>query len=139
PMCTPYAEDHPTVGQGPPKLGFPVQPVAAVYPHVVYECQDQAPGLGVPGCAVSFTGGLTFLHSEPVTCGYTNPGSLGHLRVGPDGYAYIAIQDCGSGGFQGVSASSGNGIAWSGVGVSGIYQNTDGNVNDPSIAVGRGN
>src|SRR5205823_6606649 len=94
-----------------------IEPVSAVYPHMVYACQDMAPGLGLPGCAVSTTGGVGFVHSAPVTCGFVNPGSLGHLRVGPDGYAYIPINGCNGG--QGVSVSGTNGLNWSGAAITG--------------------
>lgn len=124
--------DHPTVGQGVPSAGAPIQPVSAVYPHVVYVCQQESVDL----CAVSSDGGNTFLPSTPVTCGFTNPGIFGHLRVGPDGAAYIPFNDCAANA-QGISYTTSDGqLPWTGVPITSIHPATQGG--DPSIAVGRG-
>jgi hypothetical protein len=123
--------DHPTVGQGPPSPGAPIQPVGALYPHVVYVCQQES----LAECATSNDGGNTFLPSVPVTCGFANPGIFGHLRVGPDGAAYIPFNNCDTN-EQGFSYSTSDGqLGWTGVPLSIVPASQGG---DPSIAVGRG-
>jgi hypothetical protein len=127
--------DHPTVGQGVSDPAAPVQPVSALDPHVVYVCQQES----VDECAVSYDGGNAFLPSTPLQCGFINPGLFGHLRVGPDGDAYVPFSDCASspsGDVQGVAVSETNGLTWTGHAIATIPAASG--EGDPSIAAGRG-
>jgi hypothetical protein len=95
--------DHQTVGGGP--FHAPL-PAGAVYPNAVYYCsQDSA----FANCAVSLDGGLTYGPAVPI---YTSQctGLHGHVKVGPDGTAYVPNKNCG--GKQGVVVSEDNGITW---------------------------
>jgi hypothetical protein len=95
--------DHQTVGGGPfhaPLLA------GAFYPNAVYYCsQDTA----LANCALSLDGGLTYGPAVPI---YTSQcgGLHGHVKVGPDGVAYVPNKDCG--GKQGVAVSEDNGMTW---------------------------
>ncbi|MEA2163482.1 MAG: hypothetical protein QOK37_1609 [Thermoanaerobaculia bacterium] len=95
--------DHQTVGGGPfhaPLLA------GAFYPNAVYYCsQDTA----LANCALSLDGGLTYGPAVPI---YTSQcgGLHGHVKVGPDGVAYVPNKDCG--GKQGLAVSEDNGMTW---------------------------
>ena len=152
--------DHQTVGGGKFHAGSPVQALTS-YPDAVYYCaQNSYSG----GCAVSQDGGATFGTMVPA---YNSPANdandpdptiaaeggacsalHGHMRVGPDGTAYLPVKGCGGqptadnltntefwGGHPSVSVSSDNGLTYL------IHRVDAGNnqdESDPSVAVGRG-
>jgi hypothetical protein len=152
--------DHESVGGGPFHAGSPVQAVTS-YPDAVYYCaQDAYNGQ----CSVSQDGGLTF---NPAVPAYNSPANdpadpntqfaaeggacsalHGHVRVGPDGTAYLPIKGCGGqptagnltnteywGGHPSVSTTQDNGLRWL------IHRVDAGNnqdESDPLVAVGRG-
>ena len=153
--------DHQSVGGGPFHAGSPVQ-AGTSYPDAVYYCaQDSYNGQ----CAVSQDGGLTFNPAVPAYNSAANdpadPNSQiaaeggacsalhGHVRVGPDGTAYLPIKGCGGeptagnltnteywGGHPSVTTTQDNGLRWL------IHRVDAGNnqdESDPSVAVGRGN
>jgi len=146
--------DHQSVGGGP--FHAPLTGGLGVYPDAVYYCaQNSYNG----SCALSPNGGLTFGPavptqntaandpSDPVTGGRCSA-LHGHLRVGPDGTAYLPLKGCGgtptagnltnteyAGGHPSVSVSTDNGTSW-------LIHRVDGGNNsdesDPSVAAGRG-
>ncbi|HEU0129876.1 MAG TPA: sialidase family protein [Mycobacteriales bacterium] len=121
--------DHQTVGAGPYAKG--VLPVAhPLYPNAVYYC---AQAVAEASCARSDDGGLTFGAAVPMyditQCG----GLHGHIRVAPDGAAYVAHQDCDGG--QGVVVTEDNGLTWNVRTVPGSTVNGE---SDPSVAAGSG-
>ena len=152
--------DHQTVGGGPFHAGSPVLPLTA-YPDAVYYCaQDAYNG----GCAVSQDGGLTFGTVVPAYNSAANDpddpdptiaaegGACsalhGHLRVGPDGTAYLPIKGCGGtatvdnlsnteffGGHPSVSVSKDNGLTYL---VHRVDAGDNSDESDPSVAPGRG-
>ncbi|MHB8585555.1 MAG: fibronectin type III domain-containing protein [Thermoplasmatota archaeon] len=138
--CTPTSVDHPTVGQGPPNASALVHPLLG-YPDVIYECQQGAAvavsgnDLGIDQCAESYDGGTTFDNAAPLTCVNPNTGTFGHLRVGPDGTAYVPFPHCTTT-TQGVGISKDNGVSWTGVNIPTIASPSG--ISDPSIAAGRG-
>ncbi|MGZ6791824.1 MAG: sialidase family protein, partial [Mycobacteriales bacterium] len=124
--------DHQSVGGGPYRPEN--RPATAVtgYPDAVYYCaQNSYSG----ACARSDDGGRTFLPGVPA---YNTPANAhgdpyggacsaihGHLRVGPDGYAYLPNKGCGGtptagnltnseffGGTPALSVSADNGLTW---------------------------
>jgi hypothetical protein len=103
----PSGVDHQTVGGGAPAAGLLPAVIPALYPHSVYYCsQDIALAL----CAESPDGGLTFGLGVPIY-NLTQCGGLhGHIKVAPDGTAYVPNRSCGSG--QGVAVSTNNGLTW---------------------------
>lgn len=105
--------DHQTVGSGP--FHAPV-PSGAVYNHAVYYCaQDglNSGGTGIANCALSIDGGLTFGPAVPVyALGLNSCFPLhGHIKIAPDGTAYLPNRQCGEG--AGLVLSEDNGISWS--------------------------
>ncbi len=114
--------DHQTVGGGP--FAAPVE--GLLHPHAVYYCSQD---IALAECAVSLDGGATFGPAVPIY-NLTECGGLhGHVKVGPDGSAYVPNKSCG--GHQGVAVSSDNGLSWAVRTVPGSLAGTW----DPSVAV----
>ncbi|MFA5860266.1 MAG: hypothetical protein WDA16_01090 [Candidatus Thermoplasmatota archaeon] len=90
---TAKARAHPTVG----------------YPDVVYRCVNN---VAVTGCAMSFTGGLSFTPQVPVfVMGRDDcSGLTGHLKAGADGKVYLPKADCPGGPL--IKVSEDDGITW---------------------------
>jgi hypothetical protein len=117
--------DHQTVGGGPfhrPLLG------GAFYPNAVYYC---AQDIALANCAISLDGGLTYGPAVPIYTSQQCTGLHGHVKVGPDGTAYIPNKDCG--GQQGVVASEDNGATWQ---VRKVPNSLAGN-SDPSLGISK--
>ena len=124
--------DHQTLGGGP-AFAQPL-PRSPIYPHPIYYC---AQAVGDAGCAISFDGGLTY---GPAVVMYTAAqcgGLHGHIKVGPDGKAYLPNKECkdpvtGLAG-QGVVVSPDNGVTWS---IHVVPGSTPAG-SDPSVSIGR--
>ena len=118
--------DHQTIGGG---VFHAPLPTGAVYAHGVYYCGQAN---AAANCALSVDGGLTFGPAVPIT-NLSQCSSLhGHVKVGPDGSAYVPNDSCG--GNQAVVVSQDNGITWT---LRPIPNSTPG-TSDPSVAVDRG-
>jgi hypothetical protein len=104
----PAAVDHQTVGGGP--FAAPLTAVPPSYNGVFYYCsQDVYTSI----CAVSPNGGLSFGPGVPIFTQAECGGIHGHVKVGPDGTAYVPAHGCIAGaGQQGVAVSEDNGISW---------------------------
>src|SRR4051812_32850660 len=123
---TPAGPDHQTIGGG--NYASP-RPAVTNYPHAIYYCSQ---GVAAAICARSDDGGLTFGPGVPIY-NLTQCGGLhGHIRVAPDGTAYVPNNSCG--GKQGVAVSSDNGLTWAvrTLPRSRAYHNGG----DPSLSVG---
>jgi len=114
--------DHQTVGGGP--VASPL--VGVGYPHGVYYCSQ---GVALAGCALSLTGGLTFNPATPLYTLLQCGGLHGHVKVAPDGTAYVPNKGCG--GQQAVVVSTNNGLTWT---VRKVPGSTAGS-NDPSVGI----
>jgi hypothetical protein len=117
------AVDHQTIGGGPYHSPLPT-PVPSptqgptpgvVFPHAIYYAsQDVAAALA----ARSDDGGSTYGPSVPMyNVSQCFPGLHGHLKVAPDGTAYIPERSCGNnpllnGGTTTLVVSTDNGITW---------------------------
>ena len=121
--------DHQSVGGGP----FHAPITAGMnYPDAVYYCAQN--GFN-SSCAVSLDGGRTFGPGVYIVDTPTNKygdlhgggcsGLHGHIKVGPDGTAYVPLKGCGGtptannltnseyfGGAPAVSVSTDNGVTW---------------------------
>src|SRR5258706_11584739 len=118
--------DHQTLGGGPfhrPLLG------GVLYPTAVYYCSQD---IALANCAISLDGGLTFGPAVPIYTSQQCGGLHGHLKVGPDGTAYVPNKDCGS--QQAVVVSEDNGATWS---VRKVPNSMAAN-SDPSVAISKG-
>lgn len=115
--------DHQAIGAGP----FAPPLTGLVYPHAVYYCSQDA---ALAECAVSLDGGLTFGPAVPIYSLLDCGGLHGHVKVAPDGTAYVPNKSCG--GRQGVVVSTNNGATWT---VRTVPGSASG-IWDPSVAVG---
>ena len=102
--------DHQTVGAGPFPAALSSLANASVNKGLaVYYCSQA----GVTAfCSRSDTGGLTFNRSTPIYNSVTDGcgGIHGHVKVAPDGTAYVPNRGCGSN--QAVTVSSDGGLTW---------------------------
>ena len=123
--------DHESLGAGPYHAPIP-KDANPIYPDAVYYCAQN----GVNAfCSLSVDGGLTYLPGTPISDTPINSvgdpfgggcsGLHGHIRVGPDGTAYVPIKGCGGaptannltneefwGGHPAVAVSDNNGATW---------------------------
>src|SRR4051812_6083547 len=100
--------DHQTIGGGP--FAGVVHGANPVYPNAVYYCTQD--GFVAAHCATSFDGGTTFGPEREIYTVDKCPLLLhGHLKVGPDGTAYVPTADCD--GHQALAESTDNGLTWS--------------------------
>lgn len=127
--------DHQTIGGGP--FADPLTGGTPLYPNAVYYCSQS---VADARCGRSDDGGLTF---GPATVMYTTAdcgGLHGHIKVAPDGTAYVPNNACGgtadpvghSDGTQAVIVSEDNGITWSVRAIPGSTTKSD---HDGSVAV----
>ncbi len=156
----PAGVDHQTVGGGPYSSITAPPPPHLTYPNTVYYCSQS--GTNEASCARSDNGGFSFGPAVPI---YTIScvGIHGHIKVAPDGTAYVPNSDCSSGvngtARSGLVFSDDNGMTWSapqlvpdsnpasgivdphiGIGASGtLYFGYADSKGSPSIAVGRKN
>ena len=149
--------DHQSVAAGP--VHAPL--TDPIYPGIVYYCAQN----GYSGaCASSLNGGLTFGNAVPAyntpvnDVGDTNPSFAaeggacsalhGHMKIGPDGTAYLALKGCGGlptpenltntefwGGQPSLSVSTDNGLTYT---VTRVPAGHNQDESDPSVAIGRG-
>ena len=163
--------DHESIGGGPFHAPVPALPSPA-YPDAVYYCAQN--GFN-SSCAVSLDGGLTFgpgvyVANTPANDpNDPNPtfaaeggacvGLHGHVKVGPDGTAYLPLGGCNGqptindgtnyeywGGRPALSISTNNGAGWllhivppgtMADGRGGSNPVSTNNVNDPSVAISK--
>jgi hypothetical protein len=118
--------DHQTVGGGPFHAGL-VGP-ATSYPDAVYYC---AQAVATAQCSVSQTGGLNFNPAVPIYNATQCGGLHGHVKVAPDGTAYVPNADCG--GKQALVISKDNGTSWT---ISKAPDSGTQDESDPSLGIG---
>ena len=118
--------DHQTIGGGGPFA--PPVPTGATYPNPIYYCGQ----LPAATCALSVDGGQTYGPAVPVDVGGECGGLHGHIKVGPDGTAYLPNKGCGTG--QGVIVSENNGATWDVRAVPGSATGES----DAAVGIGRG-
>lgn len=130
--------DHQTLGAGPYSATTPLSAIGSpVYPDAVYYCSQD---IGDAACALSTDGGITFGQATPIWTLNDCGGLHGHVKVGPDGTAYVPNRDCGGlGDFQvaqptgpqGLAVSTDDGQTWT---VRHVTGSKAGNT-DPSVGV----
>jgi hypothetical protein len=127
----PAGIDHQTIGGGPMATSaISGIPGALGYPNAVYYCSQ---GIVDASCAVSLNGGLSYGPAIPIYTLIDCGGLHGHIKVGPDGSAYVPNKSCGS--TQGVIVSRDNGTTWN---VHPVPGSTSGD-SDPTVAIGSDN
>lgn len=130
----PGTEDHQTVGTGPYPAGSPFATIAQAFgvDYATYYCGQTTV---TAFCARSDNGGLTFNNGVPIfssqlDCGSATGALHGHVKVGPDGAAYVPPKDCG--GSQAVIVSEDAGLTWA----TRKLPNTDADSEiDPAVAI----
>ncbi|NUR07425.1 MAG: hypothetical protein HOQ22_07420 [Nocardioidaceae bacterium] len=123
----PSGVDHQTIGGGP----FSANGVGALptstYPNAVYYCSQD---IATAFCAASRDGGTTFGAGVPTYSLLDCGGLHGHVKVAPDGTAYLPNKGCGAN--QAAVVSTDNGSSWAVKRVPG----TSPGDSDPSVGVG---
>ena len=114
--------DHQSIGGGAWKGAAPL---GATYNRAVYYCAQN----GYDACVTSTNGGLTF--GAPVVVGGACGGLHGHVKVAPNGTAYLPTSHCG--GKQGGGITTNNGASWSSYTIPGSTEPATGF--DPSVAI----
>lgn len=125
----PAGIDHQTIGGGPFAANA-VLPPPIGYQHAVYYCSQ---GIVDASCALSVDGGLSYGPAIPIYTLVDCGGLHGHIKVGPDGTAYVPNKNCN--GSVGVIVSRDNGITWT---VNIVPGSTSAD-SDPSIGVASDN
>jgi hypothetical protein len=124
----PAGVDHQTIGGGP--FAPTLVPLGVGYPNAVYYCSQDVVDAS---CALSVDGGLTYGPAVPIYTLVDCGGIHGHIKVGPDGTAYVPNRDCD--GNAAVVSSSNNGITWT---IHTIPGSSSGD-SDPSVAIASDN
>ncbi len=121
----PSGVDHQTLGGG----HFSASGVGGtpLYPNAVYYCSQD---IATAFCALSRDGGMTFGAGVPVYSLLDCGGLHGHVKVAPDGTAYLPNKGCGS--TAGLVVSKNNGTTWT---VNHVTGSTPGD-SDPSVGIG---
>jgi hypothetical protein len=141
PCETPPAVDHQTIGGGPFAAPLPPSPI---YPDALYYCSQN---VAEAECALSLDGGLTYGAGVPMWTSAQCFGIHGHVKVAPDGTAYVPDKACGApeciittstagpNCHPGFAVSTNNGATWT------VHTIDDGHTRyfdsgDPSIGIG---
>jgi len=123
----PSGVDHQTIGGGPFSAdGLGALPTST-YPNAVYYCSQD---IATAFCAASRDGGTTFGAGVPTYSLLDCDGLHGHVKVAPDGTAYLPNKGCGDN--QAVVTSTDNGTSWT---VNRVPGTTPSDA-DPSVGTG---
>ncbi len=123
----PSGVDHQTIGGGPYAAGG-LGPVPTTdYPNAVYYCSQD---IATAFCAASHDGGTTFGPGVPTYSLLDCGGLHGHVKVAPDGTAYLPNKGCGAN--AAAVTSTDNGQSWT---VHKVPGSTPSDA-DPSVGVG---
>src|SRR4051794_2489445 len=123
----PSGVDHQTIGGGPYSAGGIGALPTSTYPDAIYYCSQD---IATAFCAASRDGGVTFGAGVPTYSLLDCGGIHGHVKVAPDGTAYLPNRSCGS--TAAVAVSTDNGTSWTIRGVPG----TSASDADPSVGIG---
>jgi hypothetical protein len=129
----PSGVDHQTIGGGP--FAAPLPP-GLIYPNAVYYASQS---IADATSQLSVDGGITFPFQTTMFTAADCAGLHGHIKIAPDGTAYVPDKGCASlgvplllGGEASVVVSENNNITWSVRPIPGAT--TSGN-DDPSVGV----
>ncbi|HEV2826757.1 MAG TPA: sialidase family protein [Pyrinomonadaceae bacterium] len=133
----PSGIDHQTIGGGPYHAPVP-NGVNPVYPNGVWYCSQSVVDAV---CSLSLDGGMTFGPAVPMYSLADCGGLHGHIKIGPDGTAYVPNRACHGdpstliheGGKPGLIVSEDNGITWQ---IRMLEHATTIPARDPSVAIG---
>ena len=123
----PSGVDHQTIGGGPYSASGVGGLPTSTYPNAIYYCSQD---IATAFCAVSRDGGVTFGAGVPTYSLLDCGGIHGHVKVAPDGTAYLPNRSCGAN--AAVAVSTDNGTSWTVRNVPG----TSASDADPSVGIG---
>jgi hypothetical protein len=123
----PSGVDHQTVGGGPYSANSIGALPTSSYPNAVYYCSQD---IATAFCATSHDGGTTFGPGVPTYSLLDCGGLHGHVKVAPDGTAYLPNKACGSN--AAVVVSKDGGTSWTVNQVPGSSPSDA----DPSVGIG---
>jgi len=123
----PSGVDHQTVGGGPYSADGVGALPTSTYPNAVYYCSQD---IATAFCATSHDGGTTFGPGVPTYSLLDCGGLHGHVKVAPDGTAYLPNKACGSD--AAVVVSKDGGTSWTVNKVPGSSPSDA----DPSVGIG---
>ena len=132
----PSGIDHQTIAAGPFHEPIPAG-VNPVYPRGVWYCSQS---IADAVCSISLDGGMTFGPAVPMYSLADCGGLHGHIKIGPDGTAYVPNRACHgdasslvhAGGKPALIVSEDNGITWN---IRTLDQATSKPDRDPSVGV----
>jgi hypothetical protein len=101
------AVDHESIGGGPYHAPIPQGLPSPLYPNAVYYCSQD---IAASFCARSDAGGASLGAEVPIYTLAQCGGLHGHVKVAPDGTAYVPNRSCG--GNTAVVVSTDNGMSW---------------------------
>jgi hypothetical protein len=135
---TPAGVDHETYGGGPFPAGS-IGPLTS-YPDAVYYCSQET---ATAFCALSQDGGLSFGPGVAVWTATQCGGIHGHVKVAPDGTAYVPNRACNGdpvNGYanQGLAVSTDAGATWTVRFVTGSTPPKNDYLVDPAVGIGSG-
>ncbi|HJY27478.1 MAG TPA: sialidase family protein, partial [Pyrinomonadaceae bacterium] len=127
------SSDHETIGSGPLPASLSALSNPVNQGQAVYYCAQTWP-VGAAACQASDTLGVSYGPSVPVYDGQTTQcsGIHGHVKVAPDGTAYLPVRDCS--GKAGLMVSVDGGVSWTERIIPNSKTQTHGS--DPSVAIG---
>ena len=125
----PSGVDHQTVGGGPYHAPVP-NGVNPLYQNGTWYCSQS---IADAVCSLSLDGGTTFGPAVPMYTIADCGGIHGHIKIGPDGTAYVPNVGCGEN--QALVVSEDNGITWN---IRKLPQSAAAD-RDPSVAIGSDN
>src|SRR3954451_2441154 len=121
--------DHQTIGGGP-FAPTPIGLTSPLYPNAVYYCTQD--GVVAAHCATSLDGGMTFGPEREIYTVNQCPLLLhGHVKVAPNGTAYVPTADCD--GKQSLAVTKDNGLTWT---VEEVPKSTTQDESDPHLGIG---
>jgi hypothetical protein len=123
----PSGVDHQTIGGGPYSPNGLGPLPTSTYPNAVYYCSQD---IATAFCAASHDGGSTFGPGVPTYSLLDCGGLHGHVKVAPDGTAYLPNKACGSN--AAVVVSKDGGTSWTVDPVPGSSPSDA----DPSVGIG---
>ncbi|GAA1952071.1 hypothetical protein GCM10009798_09150 [Nocardioides panacihumi] len=123
----PSGVDHQTIGGGPYSPNSVGALPTSSYPNAVYYCSQD---IATAFCAASHDGGATFGPGVPTYSLLDCGGLHGHVKVAPDGTAYLPNKACGSN--AALVVSKDGGTSWK---VDPVPGSTPSDA-DPSVGVG---
>jgi hypothetical protein len=123
----PSGVDHQTIGGGPYSPNGLGPLPTSTYPNAVYYCSQD---IATAFCAASHDGGTTFGPGVPTYSLLDCGGLHGHVKVAPDGTAYLPNKACGS--TAALVVSKDGGTSWTVNPVPGSSPSDA----DPSVGVG---